>query len=132
MGGSIKAGGRVYAQIYELVRRIPRGKVLTYGLVSALVGGRLSAQGVGWALRALGLPGSRKEYTAASVPWHRVVNSSGGLSTHKNPDIEPGLQRLLLESEGLTFDQEGKLDLDRFLWKEGLNTPQGLHAPPPQ
>ncbi len=131
------APGPVYAQVYEIVRRIPEGKVLTYGLVSAVLGGRLSAQGIGWALRALPEPNlherpvagaktgsperSFRLYHAASVPWHRVVNSSGGISTDKNPDLYPGEQRHLLEREGVLFDDDGKLDLDRYLWRDGLS-----------
>ncbi|HEY9868841.1 MAG TPA: MGMT family protein [Candidatus Obscuribacterales bacterium] len=138
--GSGTTGG-VYARVYDLVRKIPRGKVLTYGLVSTLLGGPLSAQGVGWALRALpnaGQPGGNRKrrragapepgsYSSADVPWHRVVNSAGALSTHKNPGIEPGLQQLLLEQEGVFFHSSGKLDLDKYLWWDGLTaaTPAG-------
>lgn len=103
-----------YDQVYEVVRKIPRGRVLTYGLVSHMIGGRLTAQGVGWALRAAGKPGS------GNVPWQRVVNSRGELSTHKNPDIPPGLQRHLLEREGIAFDAKDRIDLHRYLWHEGL------------
>ena len=109
-----------YKRVYELVRRIPRGKVLTYGLVSDLLGGPLSAQGVGWALRALPEHGGQTRYSAANVPWHRVINASGGMSTHKNPDIPPGHQRHLLEAEGVVFDHEGRVDLALHLWTAGL------------
>lgn len=130
----------VFAQVYEIVRRIPKGKVLTYGLISNLMGGRLSAQGVGWALNAL--PGGGKaqsqagkpsalsieasssapapSYTSADVPWHRVINSRGGLSTNKIADVPPGMQRRLLEAEGVVFNQEEKLSLDQYLWTDGL------------
>jgi len=98
-----------------------------------MLGGRLSAQGVGWALRALPEPGLRKRngrpaktpeanlYHAANVPWHRVVNSTGGISTRKNRDILPGEQQLLLEREGVVFDEDSKLDLAAYLWTEGLS-----------
>ena len=105
-----------YEQVYAVVRRIPKGKVLTYGLVSYMVNERLSAQGVGWALQALA---SVKEKRTTPVPWHRVINSQGGISTHKNPNIPPGLQRGLLEKEGVVFGAEEKIDLGRYLWKEG-------------
>lgn len=55
------------------------------------------------------------------IPWHRVINSRGQLSTDKNPDIPQGLQRVLLEREGITFDHEERLDLDRHLWRDGLS-----------
>lgn len=110
-----------YERVWEFVRRIPRGRVLTYGLVSHCLGGPLSAQGVGWALKALPEPGPGKKYSAVTVPWHRVINARGQTSTHKNPDIPPDLQRNLLEQEGVTFDGEGRVNLDQFLWVEGLN-----------
>lgn len=118
-----------YQQVYAVVRRIPKGKVLTYGLVSQLVNERLSAQGVGWALQALAgaTPKNRRPQKRVSsviqkppVPWHRVINSQGGISTHKNPNIPPGLQRAMLEREGIVFNEEEKLDLNKHLWTEGL------------
>jgi methylated-DNA-protein-cysteine methyltransferase-like protein len=108
-----------YEVIYEVVRSIPRGKVLTYGLVSHLINGRMSAQGVGWALNALGTS-KKSAATSANVPWQRVINARGQLSTYKNPDIPQGLQRALLEEEGIEFDSEDRIDLDRYLWHEGI------------
>ncbi len=97
---------------------------MTYGLISHLIGGRLTAQGVGWALRALGgRAGGARQDTDRTIPWQRVLNARGELSTHKNPDIPPGLQRRLLEAEGITFDGEGRIDLERYLWHEGLKPP---------
>jgi methylated-DNA-protein-cysteine methyltransferase-like protein len=113
----------VYTEIYKIVQKIPRGKVLTYGVISHMIGGRMSAQGVGWALKALG---SKKRTNSAdfdfdSVPWQRVVNSQGGMSTLKLADIPPGLQQHLLEAEGIAFDDEGKIiDLDKHLWVDGM------------
>jgi methylated-DNA-protein-cysteine methyltransferase-like protein len=130
----------IYDKIYKIVQSIPKGRVLTYGLVSHMIGGRMSAQGVGWALKALGSakqtlrpgksstanrisdkPGKQNlpAYSSATVPWHRVVNAQGGTSTHKVAGIPPELQRQLLESEGIVFDDEGKMDLDKYLWMEG-------------
>lgn len=112
----------VFAQVYEIVRRIPEGKVLTYGLISSLMGSRLSAQGVGWALNAL--PAQAREgkngYSSQTVPWHRVINSRGGLSTNKIADVPPGMQKRLLEAEGVLFNEEEKLSLDQYLWTDGL------------
>jgi methylated-DNA-protein-cysteine methyltransferase-like protein len=87
------------------VLRIPRGRVATYGQLSNMIDRRLTPIGVGWALRAV---------PDGALPWHRVVNSKGGVST--NPE-HPGLQRKLLEAEGVRFDAEGLIDLDRFGWK---------------
>ena len=111
----------VYDEVYAIVCRIPKGRVLTYGLISNLLNGRLSAQGVGWAMQALAKnPNKPGKYNATNVPWHRVINSQGRLSTHKNPDIAPGLQKKLLQAEGIKFDAEDKMDLPAYLWKQGL------------
>lgn len=113
----------IYSQIYKIVQKIPKGKVLTYGLISHMIGGRMSAQGVGWALKALGSASDgkvKKEFDSNNVPWHRVVNAQGGTSTHK-VGLPPDLQRRLLESEGVKFNSEDKLDLEKYLWKESLS-----------
>jgi methylated-DNA-protein-cysteine methyltransferase-like protein len=111
------AGGRVHAElpaerggafaaIYALVRRIPRGRVMTYGQIAMLLGNRLSPRAVGWAMH--GCP--------AGVPWQRVVNAAGGCSTERMPDVPPGLQRALLEAEGVVFRPNGTLELARYRW----------------
>ncbi|HEY9719518.1 MAG TPA: MGMT family protein [Trichormus sp.] len=121
----------IYAGIYKIVQSIPKGRVLTYGLISHMIGGRMSAQGVGWALKALGSAkrsdrSAKKStadapYNSSTVPWQRVVNAQGGTSTHKLAGIPPGFQQHLLELEGIKFDHEGKLDLDKYLWIEGVS-----------
>jgi methylated-DNA-protein-cysteine methyltransferase related protein len=111
----------VYSKVYDIVMQIPRGRVLTYGVVSKMMGGRLSALAVGWALRALPEDKSKTKngsvYHSKSVPWHRVINSRGTISTRNEPDMVPDLQQTLLESEGVSFDAEGKIDLQKYLWK---------------
>jgi methylated-DNA-protein-cysteine methyltransferase related protein len=74
---------------------------MTYGRLSKLVDGRLTPVGAGWAVRAGG----------DAIPWHRVVNSKGGVSTDGD---HPGLQRAMLEKEGVVFDGDGRIDLDRY------------------
>jgi methylated-DNA-protein-cysteine methyltransferase related protein len=93
-----------FAVVQRLVRSIPRGKVATYGQLSRLIGRRLTPVGVGWAIRAA---------PDGTIPWQRVVNASGGISTD---DQHPGLQREMLESEGVRFDGAGRIDLSRFGW----------------
>jgi methylated-DNA-protein-cysteine methyltransferase-like protein len=93
-----------WAAIYDLVRRIPRGRVMTYGQISTILGGLLSPRAVGWAM--YGSPDD--------VPWQRVVNASGACSTDRRGDMPPGLQRALLEAEGVRFRRNGTLDLDRY------------------
>ena len=96
----------VFRRVYALVRRIPKGHVMTYGQIATLIESRLSPRAVGWAMH--GCP--------PGVPWQRVVNASGGTSTDRLPDMPPGLQRALLEAEGVAFRPNGTLDLTRYRW----------------
>jgi methylated-DNA-protein-cysteine methyltransferase related protein len=96
-----RASGQVFARVHALVAKIPRGKVATYGQLSQLIDGRLSPAGIGWALRACD----------HEIPWHRVINSRGTIST------EPGRQRALLEAEGVRFDGDGVIDLAAHQWR---------------
>ena len=84
-----------FQRVYEVVRLIPPGQVATYGQIAAIVSGPRAARSVGWALN--GLP------QGSDVPWQRVVNASGGCSTDRLPDFPKGLQRSLLEGEGVAF-----------------------------
>ncbi len=90
--------------VYALVRMIPQGRVMTYGQIAATLGHTLSPKAVGWAM-----------HTAPDdVPWQRVVNANGGCSTDRRGDLPPGLQRQLLEAEGVEFRLDGTLDLTRY------------------
>lgn len=98
-------------RIYQLARLIPRGRVMTYGQIALILDAMFgampvyTAQTVGWAMHALG----------DTDCWLRVINSKGGCSTGKV--ILPGnKQQLLLEQEGIEFDQKGHCDLSRYLW----------------
>lgn len=95
-----------FDRIHEIVRRIPRGRVATYGQISRMLDGRYSAQFVGWAMH--GAPDG--------VPWHRVINSKGGVSTRQILGYAPDLQRHLLESEGVVFGEDDRCDLARYQW----------------
>lgn len=96
-----------YDAVYRMVRRIPSGRVTTYGHVAALCGKPRAARTVGWALHALP--------DGSDVPWHRVVNARGGISISK-VGLPPELQRALLEAEGVEFEPDGHLDLRRWAW----------------
>ena len=102
-----------YQRIYAVVRRIPRGRIATYGQVAELAGLGGHARQVGYALHAL---------TAGdALPWHRVLNAQGRVS----PRAEPGgdrVQRALLEREGVRFDAAGRADLARFGWRPRRRT----------
>jgi len=96
-----------YERIYAVVRRIPRGRVATYGQVAALAGRPGHARQIGYALHALS--------GATAVPWQRVVNAGGGISLA--PHRGGVSQRILLEREGVRFDARGRIPLDRFRWR---------------
>ncbi len=98
--------GAVSAAVWALVRRIPRGRVMTYGQIAGILESRVSPRAVGWILHRC----------PEDVPWHRVVNARGGCSTDRLPDFPKGLQRALLEAEGLVFRENGTIDLDRYRW----------------
>lgn len=95
-----------YDDVYELVCRIPRGRVSTYGRIAAMTTVPRGARGVGWALHALGPAQARH------VPWWRVINAAGRISN----EYHAALQRALLEAEGVVFDERGSIDLKRYLW----------------
>jgi methylated-DNA-protein-cysteine methyltransferase-like protein len=102
-----RASQSTYQRIYAVIRRIPRGRVATYGQVARLAGIPGRARQVGYALHALP--------SASAVPWQRVVNASGGISLHP---MSGGLsQRLILEKEGIRFDARDRVSLARFGWR---------------
>ena len=97
-----------WQRVWSVVRRIPRGRVATYGQVARLAGMPGAARQVGYALAALP--------DGSTVPWQRVVNARGELSPRRDFDGAPR-QRLRLLEEGVRFDADGRIDLDRFGWK---------------
>ena len=105
MGSTPNKTTNTFERVWTLVRRIPRGKVATYGQLSRMIGGRLSPVGIGWAVAAA---------AEGAIPWHRVVNARGGISTDKRA---PGFQRAKLKAEGVRFRHDGSIDLDRFGWQ---------------
>jgi len=98
----------LYERIYAMVRRIPPSKVTTYGRIAELVGG-CTARMVGYAMAAL------KRGTAPDVPWQRVVNAKGKISIHGD-GIGNAMQRSILESEGIRFDDNDRIDFNKFGW----------------
>ena len=91
---------------FAVVRRIPAGQVMTYGQISEVMAGRLSPRAVGWMIHRC----------PDGTPWQRVVNASGGCSTDRLPDFPKGLQRTMLEEEGVEFRANGTLDLEVYRW----------------
>ena len=97
-----------YERIYNLVRKIPLGKVATYGQIALLLGKQGHARQIGYALYRVA-PDS-------DVPWQRVVNAQGTISHSPQRQGSDDLQRILLEQEGITFNAQGKLDLRHYRW----------------
>ncbi|MCK5377316.1 MAG: MGMT family protein [Acidobacteria bacterium] len=100
---------RAQEEVFALVRRIPSGRVMSYGQISELMDARLSPRAVGWMLHRC----------PEGLPWQRVVNASGGCSTDRLPDFPKGLQRSLLEGEGIEFRADGTLDMETYRWWPG-------------
>ncbi|MBC8479785.1 MAG: MGMT family protein [FCB group bacterium] len=96
----------LYELIYDLVRQIPPGKVATYGQIAAIVG-RCSARQVGFAMSATP--------AESDIPWQRVINSQGRISPHGGGEGS-GVQREILEMEGVVFNASGRTDLSVFGW----------------
>ena len=94
-------------RIYAVVRRIPTGRVATYGQVAEVAGLPGQARQVGWALHALS--------SGTRVPWQRVVNARGGLSARASGHEYE--QRRRPEREGVGFDAGGRIDLERVRWR---------------
>ncbi len=97
-----------YQRIYAVVRRVPRGRVATYGQIATLAGLAGQARQAGYALYALP--------AATAVPWHRVINARGAISV-RGADGDGLQQRLLLEAEGIEFDARGRVSLTRYQWR---------------
>lgn len=124
---------KTYDKVYNLVRKIPKGKVSTYGQIGQMLG--LNPRVVGWALNRLAKNVDRKSPLVSrqatnyepqskihnsrftSVPWQRVINSKGKISTNKLQEIPLDLQQRILEKEGIVFNKENTTDLKKYLWK---------------
>ncbi len=102
-----------YEQVYAVARRIPRGKVTSYGRIAAMLGAPKAARAVGYALRAL--KDHQGDPAYADVPWQRIVNSQGRISI-VNREFGAQLQAELLRSEGVVVSDELTIDLDVYLW----------------
>jgi len=98
----------LYQRIYDIVRRIPPGKVATYGKI-ALLAGRCTPRMAGYAMAALP--------SGCGVPWHRVINSRGMVSPRAGYDGHL-LQKAMLMDEGIIFDSRSRVDLDVYGWSD--------------
>ena len=93
------------AEVYDLVKNIPRGRVMTYGQIAIVLGEGYTARTVGYVMHG----------SEDGVPWQRVINSQGKCSTGRLT-IPLNLQQELLEAEGVAFSAGGKCDLKEFQW----------------
>lgn len=97
-----------YDLYYRVISGVPPGRVATYGAIASKAGMPGRARQVGYALAALG--------DGHDVPWHRVVNARGEISARSAALGYEQLQRSLLESEGVVFDDRDRIDLNRYGW----------------
>ena len=104
--GTADPAESLYSRIYAAVRKVPKGRVTSYGAVARLVRAP-TPRVVGYAMAAL-RPGT-------TVPWQRVVNHKGEVSLRKGGDGQLR-QRRLLEAEGVRFDLKGRIDLKIYGW----------------
>ncbi|MER3427090.1 MAG: hypothetical protein C4334_03170 [Pyrinomonas sp.] len=100
-------------RVFEIVRRIPAGRVMTYGQIAALLGEGYTARTVGFVMHA----------ADDAIPWHRVINAQGMCSTTRIM-LPPDKQQRLLEAEGVEFDVRGRCELARYLWHPEVRGPK--------
>lgn len=91
-----------FKEVYSIVEQIPCGKVVSYGQIAWMLGKPKSARQVGWAMRRC--PGG--------LPWQRVVRNDGGIAGGSFAE----LRRTLLESEGIPFLPDGRVDMEKCRW----------------
>jgi methylated-DNA-protein-cysteine methyltransferase-like protein len=92
-------------RVYRIVRRIPRGRVMTYGEIAYILGEGYTPRTVGFVMHGAG----------DNTPWHRVINSQGSCSTGRVV-LPSDKQQRMLEAEGIQFDAKGRCDLETYLW----------------
>jgi methylated-DNA-protein-cysteine methyltransferase-like protein len=93
-------------RVYQIVRRIPRGHVMTYGQIAYMLGEGYTPRTVGFAMHSA---------DENDTPWHRVINSQGRCSTGRIV-LPADKQQRLLEREGVKFDEGGRCDLEKYVW----------------
>ena len=91
-----------FPAVYEVVRQIPRGRVMSYGQIARLLGFPRAARQVGWAMRR----------SPNGLPWQRVVRADGSIAV----GVDGGVCRALLEAEGVLFLPDGRVDMRACRW----------------
>ena len=95
-------------RVIQIIRDIPAGHVMTYGQVASAAGNPRGARQVARILHSMS--------AKYELPWHRIINAQGGISTPSDREEKGGLQRELLESESVEFMANGKVDLQVYRW----------------
>jgi methylated-DNA-protein-cysteine methyltransferase-like protein len=93
-------------KVYQIVREIPGGRVMTYGQIADILGEGYTARTIGYVMHAA---------ETENVPWQRVINSQGKCSTGKL-FLPYNVQQKMLEDEGVFFDEKDKCDLEKYRW----------------
>lgn len=92
-------------RVFRVVRSIPRGRVMTYGQIAEILGEGYTPRTVGFVMHS----------SNDKTPWHRVINAQGGCST-RGLVLPHDKQQRMLEAEGVSFNDRGRCDLQRYLW----------------
>ena len=92
-------------RVFEIVRKIPKGRVMTYGQIAIVLGEGYTARTVGYVMHG----------SDDGVPWQRVINSQGKCSTGRLT-MPLNMQQSMLEQEGVVFSKAGKCDLNKVQW----------------
>jgi methylated-DNA-protein-cysteine methyltransferase-like protein len=101
----VKDNPKYRERVYSIVRRIPTGRVMTYGQIAELLGEGYTPRTVGFVMHS----------SPDGTPWHRVINAQGACST--GPIVLPhDKQQRMLEQEGVVFNEKGRCDLQQFLF----------------
>jgi methylated-DNA-protein-cysteine methyltransferase related protein len=101
--------------VYQIVREIPTGRVMTYGQIAEILGEGYTARTVGYVMHAA---------DTENIPWQRVINSKGGCSTGRLI-VPHDLQQTMLEEEGIEFSEKGFCDLEKYRWYPEGFEPEG-------
>jgi methylated-DNA-protein-cysteine methyltransferase related protein len=101
-------------RVYRIVRRIPRGRVMTYGQIAYMLGEGYTPRTVGFVMHG----------ADDRTPWHRVINSQGRCSTMRIA-LPHDKQQRMLESEGVKFDKGDRCDLEKLIWKPRRRSAKG-------
>ncbi len=103
---AVDVNSRGYRErVFDIVRRIPSGRVMTYGQLAEILGEGYTARTVGFVMHS----------ADQTVPWQRVINAQGACSTGR-VIVPPDLQQRMLVSEGVVFNEKGRCDLARYRW----------------